>query len=105
METNQIIVLNEDPLAKGCGTTTPTKLGCPCVFFFANMRAARIFITGKHFFVLTRKFIMCKRAFYETSPKIGPNRCARFALLTFLQIFTILAILILMLYSEFHEIP
>ena len=37
--------------------------------------------------------------------KIGPNRCARFALLTFLQIFTILAIHILMVNSEFHEIP
>ena len=76
-----VIVLNEDSLAKGCGTTTPTKLGCSCVFFFANMRAARIFITGI-FFVRTRKFIMCKRAFYETSSKIGPDRCDTFDLLS-----------------------
>ena len=38
----------------------------------------------------------------QKEKKIGPNRCARFALLTFLQIFTILANHILMVYSEFH---
>ena len=41
----------------------------------------------------------------EKNPKFGPNICSRFVLLTFLQFFTILANHILMVYSEFHEIP
>ena len=38
----------------------------------------------------------------KNSPKISPNRCARFAL--FLQIFIIWAFYILMVYLGFHEI-
>ena len=40
----------------------------------------------------------------KNSPKISPNRCARFALLTFLQIFIIWAFYTLMVYLGFHEI-
>ena len=66
---------------KGMRDNNPNKVRLPLCLFLRQYAGSQN-LHYWHFFVRTRKFIMCKRAFYETSPKIGPDRCDTFALLS-----------------------